>query len=201
MISERSQKEDNRSLLQRPTPFFFLRFMTSFLKPGNLHIRLVLSIPALRCLGRWTAWIFGIYEKLSPIEEAISTHLCPARSNSAAKLPSKPCWTIARTADKAFMAAGQAASALHMMAVLQVYQAKTLGDMDEGGLGSEVFKELRRANDCTLRVIKTMAQAIGCSMGSPLRRLRTLRGWHCWMLPFVLAVSLVMRWTHSWIGF
>lgn len=62
--------------------------------------------------------------------------------------------------------AGQAASALHVMAILQVYQAKLLRSLDEGGPDPEVFKELRRATDLALRATKVKACAIGCNMGN-----------------------------------
>lgn len=158
--------EPSRSVLQRPAPFFpeVHEELSKTWKPPqsartvNSGPEVFRKVDGMDILG---------YEKLPPIEEAIVDHLCPVRSDvkSAATLPSKPCQTTARVADKAYMAAGQAASTLHMMAVLQVYQAKTLRDLDEGGLDSEVFKELRSVTDFTLRAIKTMAQAIGRSMG------------------------------------
>lgn len=46
-------------------------------------------------------------------------------------------------AEKAFISAGQAASALHTMAVLQVFQAKLLKTLDENSPDPEAFKELR----------------------------------------------------------
>ncbi|ROL47102.1 hypothetical protein DPX16_18900 [Anabarilius grahami] len=45
--------------------------------------------------------------------------------------PFKPCRTVSALASRAFAADGQAASALHTMEVLQVFQAKLLHDMDE----------------------------------------------------------------------
>ncbi|RXN38137.1 guanylate cyclase 2G-like protein [Labeo rohita] len=62
--------------------------------------------------------------------------------------------------------AGQAASALHVMPILQVYQAKLLKSLDESGPDPEVFKELRRATDLALRTTKMTARAIGRSMGN-----------------------------------
>ncbi len=87
------------------------------------------------------------YVKLPPVEEAVVAHLCPSaavnwRVRNNASLPSKPCRANANLAGKAFSAAGQEASALHVMAILQVYQAKLLKSLDEDGPEPEVFKEL-----------------------------------------------------------
>ncbi len=62
--------------------------------------------------------------------------------------------------------AGQAASALHVMAILQVYQAKLLKSLDEDGPDPEVFKELRHAMDLALRATKVTARAITRNMGN-----------------------------------
>lgn len=51
------------------------------------------------------------------------------------------------------------------MAVLQAYQADVLKDMDEGaGLTLETVKELWRATDLALRLMKHTARAVGLSM-------------------------------------
>ncbi len=47
---------------------------------------------------------------------------------------------LANLTGKAFSTAGQAALALHVMAILQVYQAKLLKFLDEDRPDSEVFK-------------------------------------------------------------
>ncbi|KAL0150149.1 hypothetical protein M9458_054576 [Cirrhinus mrigala] len=51
---------------------------------------------------------------------------------------------------KAYAASGQAASALHTMAILQVYQAKVLKDLHEGVPDPELLQELRSATDYAL---------------------------------------------------
>ncbi len=111
------------------------------------------------------------YAKLPPVEEAVAAHLCPSaaanwRVRNNASLPSKPCRATENLAGKAFYAAGQTASALHVMAILQVYQAKLLKALDEDGPDPEVFKELRRATDLALRATKVTARAIGRNMGN-----------------------------------
>ncbi len=109
------------------------------------------------------------YSKLPPIEEAVAAHLCPStllRVKSAAVHPNKPCRTTANIAGKAYVAAGQAASALHSMAVLQVFQAKMLKCLDEQGPDPEIFRELRSATDLALRATKMTSQSTGRAMGS-----------------------------------
>ncbi len=69
-------------------------------------------------------------------------------------------------ANKAYAAAGQADSALHMVSVLQVFQAKLLWDMNESALDPGAFTELRTATDLALRATKVMMQAVGKAMAS-----------------------------------
>ncbi len=76
---------------------------------------------------------------------------------------SKPCRATSALAGHACTSAGQAASALHSMAVLQVFQAKLLQIMDEAGSDLAAFRELRSV---TTKTTKTMAQAIGRPMAS-----------------------------------
>ncbi len=79
--------------------------------------------------------------------------------------PSKPCRATSALAEHAFSPAGQSASALHLMAVLQVFQAKMLAN-EEAGLDSASLRNLRSATDLALCATKATAQAIGCSMSS-----------------------------------
>lgn len=63
------------------------------------------------------------------------------------------------------MAAGQAATTFHSMALLQAYKADVLKELDEGESPiPEAVKVLRRATDLSLRAIKNTARAIGSSM-------------------------------------
>lgn len=68
------------------------------------------------------------YNKPPPVEESVVAHLCPTARGwkSTPLLPSKPCRATAHFAEKANMAAGQVVSAIHTMAVLQVFQEKML---------------------------------------------------------------------------
>ncbi|CAM4673876.1 unnamed protein product [Leuciscus chuanchicus] len=109
------------------------------------------------------------YVSLPPLEEAVAAHLCPPTAGSWRSKtvhPSKPCRTTSAIASRAYAAAGQAASALHAMATLQVFQAKLLRSMDESGPDPDTFKDLRSATDLALRATKTTAQALGRNMAS-----------------------------------
>ncbi len=59
------------------------------------------------------------------------------------------------------MAAGQAGAALHTMAILQVYQAEVLKEMDEGdSVSPEAVEELRRTTHLALLATKHKARAV-----------------------------------------
>lgn len=62
-------------------------------------------------------------------------------------------------------ALGEAASALHSMAILQVFQAKLRQSLDGGVADADVIKDLRSATDLALMATKRSTQAIGRSMG------------------------------------
>ncbi|ROI16371.1 Cyclin-dependent kinase 10 [Anabarilius grahami] len=109
------------------------------------------------------------YEHLPPLDEAVAAHLCPPAAvgwKTKRALPSKPCRTTSTLAGRAYSSAGQAASALHSMAIFQVFQAKLLCSLDESGIEAPAFKDLRSATDLALRATKATAQAIGRSMAS-----------------------------------
>ena len=108
------------------------------------------------------------YASIPAVEEAVATHLCPpsARWRSKSALPSKACRTTSALAGRAFTASGQAASALHSMAVLQILQADLLRELDEKGPDHAALADLRSATDLSLRATKTAAQAIGRAMAA-----------------------------------
>ncbi len=75
------------------------------------------------------------YAGIPQVERAVAVHLCPRNAatwRNRPRLPSKACKLTAALAAKAYSAAGQAASALHAMAILQVHQAKALKQVHEG---------------------------------------------------------------------
>ncbi|ROL45554.1 hypothetical protein DPX16_17670 [Anabarilius grahami] len=101
------------------------------------------------------------YDSLPPLDEAVAAHLCPPAAvgwKTKRALPSKP--------GRAYTSAGQAASSLHTMAILQVFQAKLLRALDESGFDAPAFRDLRSTTDLALRATKATAQAIGQSMAS-----------------------------------
>ncbi|KAL0157079.1 hypothetical protein M9458_048325, partial [Cirrhinus mrigala] len=109
------------------------------------------------------------YEKLLPLDESVAAHLCPPTAigwKAKASYPSKPCRTTSALARHAYVSAGQAASALHSMAVRQVFQAKLLAETDKSTLDPATLTELRSATDLALRATKATAQAIDRSMAS-----------------------------------
>ncbi|XP_059366460.1 uncharacterized protein LOC132105393 [Carassius carassius] len=107
------------------------------------------------------------YTRIPPVEESIAAHLCPSSASlkTGATLPSRPFRLTTHVADKAYSASGEAISALHTMAVLQVFQAQLLKSLDEGRADPEAFKDLHAATDFALKATKKTAQAIGRSMG------------------------------------
>lgn len=107
--------------------------------------------------------------------------LCPAWSSSHWRdrptLPLRACRYSSALTGCAYRACGEAASAIHAMALLQVHQAKALRDLDEGGHDSAAFKELRAANDLALRATKVTARAVGRAMSTLVVQDRHL--WLC----------------------
>ncbi len=82
------------------------------------------------------------------------------------RLPSRACKFSSALTAKAYGAAGQAASALHAMALLQVHQAKALKQLHEGDADPGVLQELRTATDLALRATKVTARALGQTMST-----------------------------------
>ncbi len=109
-----------------------------------------------------------VYVRMPPVEETIAAHLCPASAKtmgSDISLPSKPCRMTAHLANKAYSSAGQGASALLAMAVLQEFQAKLLQSMEGGTASPEAVDDLLAATDFALMATKRAAQAIGRTIG------------------------------------
>ncbi len=92
------------------------------------------------------------------------------------RLPSKACKLTAALAAKAYSAAGQAASALHAMAILQVHQAKALKQVHEGSTDPGLMQELRTATDFALRATKVTARSLGKAMSTMVVQER-----HLWL--------------------
>ncbi len=110
------------------------------------------------------------YAGIPQVERAIAVHLCPRNAatwRNRPRLPSKA---------KAYSAAGQAASALHAMATLQVHQAKVLKQVHEGSTDPGLTQELRTATDFALRVTKGTARSLGKTMSTMVVQER-----HLWL--------------------
>ncbi len=110
-----------------------------------------------------------VYVEVPPVERAIAMQLCPqgaAAWRGNPRLPSRACKFSSALTAKAYGAAGQAASALHAMALLQVHQAKALKQLHEGDADPGVLQELRTATDLALRATKVTARALSQTMST-----------------------------------
>ncbi len=119
------------------------------------------------------------YAGIPQVERAIAVHLCPRNAatwRNRPRLPSKACKLTAALAAKAYSAAGQAASALHAMAILQVHQAKALKQVHEGSTDPGLMQELRTATDFALRATKVTARSLGKAMSTMVVQER-----HLWL--------------------
>lgn len=99
---------------------------------------------------------------MPPVEHAVVTMqsclLATAwRGNPC--IPSKVYKFSLNLSNKAYRACGQAASALHSMALLQVYQAKAFIDMPQGGSDQQFLDELHTATDIALQATKVTSVA------------------------------------------
>ena len=134
---------------QRPAPFFpevHDELTKSWKAPHSAHLKPSFS-STLSTVG-------GAVEKsqtaIPPLEEAVAAHLCPPTASgwkAKASHPSKRCRATSALAGCAYAAAGQAASELHTIAVLQAFRAKLLRSLDEAGPELEAFRDLRSATD------------------------------------------------------
>ncbi|KAL0153334.1 hypothetical protein M9458_051372, partial [Cirrhinus mrigala] len=98
-----------------------------------------------------------------------SQPLCPQNAatwRNRPRLPSKACKLSSALPAKAYSAAGQAASALHAMDILQVLQAQALKQLHEGRPDKGLMQELRMATDFTLRATKVTARSLGQVMAA-----------------------------------
>ncbi len=96
-------------------------------------------------------------------------------------------------------------SALHAMAVLQVFQAKLLQSLEGGTSSPEAVSDLRAATDFALMATKRTAQAIGRTMGFMVVQQRhlwltlvDLKDGRCfWTHRSLPPASLAMPWSQS----
>ncbi len=153
--------------MQHARPHSFPKSTKCSLNHGAPPARLasVLLLPCLTALKRRDTIPLI---QLIPLDESVAARLCPPTAigwKARASHPSKPCRAKSALAGCAYSVAGQVASALHTMAVLQVFQAKMLAS-EEAGLDAASLRDLRSATDLSLRTTKAIAQTIGRSMSS-----------------------------------
>ncbi len=118
------------------------------------------------------------YTRIPPVGRAVAMQLCPNSTwRGEPSLPSRACKHSLNLTGRAYQACGEAASALHAMALLQVHQPKALRDLHEGGHDPQVHHELRAATDLALRPTKVTARAVGRAMSTLVVQERHL--WLC----------------------
>ncbi len=120
------------------------------------------------------------YTEVLPVERSVAMQLCPRTASTwrgNPLLPSQACRHSSALTGSAYAACGEAASALHAMALLQVHQAKALRDLHEGGHDPGVRSELRTATDLALRATKVTARSLGRAMSTMVVQERHL--WLC----------------------
>ncbi len=120
------------------------------------------------------------YTGIPSVERSVAMQLCPTVASTLRGepcLPSRACKYSSGLTGSAYRACGEAASALHAMALLQVHQAKALRDLHEGGHDLAVLHELRAATDLALRATKVTAQSLGRAMSTLVVQERHL--WLC----------------------
>ncbi len=115
----------------------------------------------------------------SRVEWSVAMQLCPNTAftwHGKPLLPSRACRHSSALTGSAYAACGEAASALHALALLQVHQAKALRDLHEGGHDPEVLSELRTATDLTLWATKYTAWSLGRAMSNMV-----VQEYHLWL--------------------
>ncbi|KAL0193870.1 hypothetical protein M9458_012166, partial [Cirrhinus mrigala] len=154
-----------------PVPFFpevHEELTKSWKAPLSARSRHVIS-PSLTTLDGGPA---RGHTEVPQVERAIAMNLCPQNAASwrgRPRLPSRACKFSSALVAKAYVASGQAASALHAM-------AKVLKDLHEVVPDPELLHELRSATDYALRATKVTAQALGRAMSTMVVQER-----HLWL--------------------
>ncbi len=103
------------------------------------------------------------------MEETLASYVSVGGPSSlkAPSLPSKPLQETSPLNGRAYAAADQAVALLHSMAVLQVYQADLLKDLDKcQKLSPDEVAELRHTMDLAFHATKQAATVMGRSMAA-----------------------------------
>ncbi len=114
------------------------------------------------------------YVEIPPVERTIVVQLCP--QSAAAWWDNPRLLSRARgfsfvSMAEAYIAAGQAASALHAMALLHAYQAKALKQLHEGSSNPGLMQELHTVTNLALHASKVTARSLGQTMCTQERHL------------------------------
>src|SRR4029434_2828507 len=113
------------------------------------------------------------------VEDALPAYLSPAfptmRLGQKPLLPTRVARHQAQLAEKAYLAAGQAACTTNTAALLQRYQAKLLTELALSlGEDHPSVAELHRVTDLSLRLTRCTSQALGRVMGAVVATQRSL---------------------------
>lgn len=103
------------------------------------------------------------YIDVPQVECVVAVHLCLHNTSTWRNhpcLPSKACKLSSARDAKAYSAAGQTASTLHAMAILQVNWAKALKKLNEGSSDQGLMQELCMVIDFALQAIKLTARSL-----------------------------------------
>ncbi|KAL0162183.1 hypothetical protein M9458_041579, partial [Cirrhinus mrigala] len=103
------------------------------------------------------------------VERKTVVHLCPqstATWRGHLRLTSRECKFTLSLVARAYTTFGQIASALHAIAILQVYQAMVLKVLHEDVPNSEMMQELLSATGYALQATEVTAQALGRAMST-----------------------------------
>ena len=115
------------------------------------------------------------YSVIPPVERAVAMQVCPKSAScwwGDPVLPSRAYRHSSGLTSGAYMVCGEAASALHAVALLQVHQAKALKDLHEGGYDPEVLKTQNRhwpraPSDEGHRAFSGSCDVHACGPGAP----------------------------------
>ena len=116
------------------------------------------------------------YLSFPQVEDAVAGYLSPASPMMRlGQKPLLPTRVARHQAEKAYLAAGQAACTTNTVALLQRYQAKLLTELALSlGEDHPSVAELRRATDLSLRLTQCTSQALGSVMGAAVATQRSL---------------------------
>ncbi len=170
-----------------PLPVSFRQILCS-LSPSDLSSVLSSSLPSPTHFSSLD--VNAATDTLCSTVTSCLDNICPLSSKPACAAPSNPWFPVSRSLStsrracrhssaltgSAYAACGEAASALHALALLQVHQARFTRDLHEGGHDREVLSELRTTTDLTLWATKVTARSLGRAMSNMV-----VQEYHLWL--------------------